>query len=454
MGRTCPPQDIQMNEFRYQGSTASGRSVRGLIHAQNTRDAKRKASELAAGRHFRITGLQKRVTYVYRVRKGAEKPLRGEQKAFTKDEVCSALRRMGYQVINCRRKILNLRMKPSFSDVVIFIRLSADLLREKLPYDEVLQIMAGEVQSSRLREAVKEIQQELREGKDGEEVFGKHQGVLGRFAAHMLGVASKSGNMAEIYDTAAKFLERDQEFKKNFQSALIMPVATLLALAGAVAFYVGYIFPKTAALFLKYDFELPPMTEATLGMSDFLQQNVYFFAGGFIFLTGAVIQIYRSRRGRLFIDRWIIRIPVIGSLFHKISIEIFSRVFYALYSSSSNNLEPIRIGAEACRNKHIEERIKKVAVPMMLKEGKGFVESLKATGVFTDTAISRFNSGAQTGTIRKTALQLAEYYERDTSYRMKTVVDFININLSLLIMIIMIALTIVSSETATIKPNY
>ena len=107
-----------------------------------------------------------------------------------------------------------------------------------------------------------------------------------------------------------------------------------------------------------------------------------------------------------------------------------------------------------CRNRYMEERIKKVALPMMLKEGHGLVEALEATGVFTDTAISRYRSGAETGTIRKTALQLAEYYERDTSYRMKAVVDFINVNISLIIMIVMIGLTIVSSETATIQRSY
>lgn len=443
-----------MAEFRYQGVYVSGRPVQGLLNARTMKEAKRRVGEIATKRHFRVTMLQKRVTFVYKVRKGTEKAVQGEQKAFSKEELEAALRRMGYQVIRVQRKLLDFRMKPSFSDVVVFIRLSADLLREKLPYDEVLQMMMSDVQSPTLKDALRDIQQELREGKDGEEVFSKHESVLGKFAAHMLGVASKSGNMVEIYETTAKFLERNQEFKKNLRSALVMPAVTMVALLGAVAFYVGYIFPKTAALFTKYDFKMPPMTAATLELSSFLQHSILYLVGGLVLLGGIVFQFVRSQRGRLFVDRWMIRIPVVGSLFHKTSIEIFSRVFYALYSGSGDNMDPIRIGAEACRNKYMEERIKTVALPMMLKEGRGLVEALEATGVFTDTAISRYRSGAETGTIRKTALQLAEYYERDTSYRMKSVVDFINVNISLIIMIVMIALTIVSSETATIQRTY
>ena len=443
-----------MAEFRYQGVYVSGRSVQGVLNAETMKEAKSRVAKIAESRHFRVTALQKQVAFTYKVRKGAEKPVQGEQHAFSKEEVEAALGRMGYQIIRVQRKLFDFRMKPPFSDVVSFIRLSADLLREKLPYDEVLQMMMNDVTSTSLKETIRDIQKDLRDGKDGEEVFGKHEKVLGKFAAHMLGVASKSGSMVEIYETAAKFLERDQQFKKDIRSALVMPAVTMVALFGAVAFYIGYVFPKTAGLFTKYNFELPPMTAATLQLSDFLQQNWFYLLGGLVLLGGVVFQIVRTPRGRLFVDRWMIRIPVVGGLLHKTSIEIFSRVFYALYSGSGENMEAIRIGAEACRNKYMEGRIKDVALPMMLKDGRGLVEALEATGVFTDTAISRYRSGSETGTIRKTALQLAEYYERDTSYRMKSVVDFINVNVSIIIMIIMIALTIVSSETATIKPSY
>lgn len=443
-----------MSEFRYKGVSLAGRPVQGVFNAQNQKDAKERIRAVAAARQFRVTIVEKRSTYLYKVRKGTERPVCGEQKAFSREDVNAAFIRMGFRVLKIRRKLLDFRMKPPFSDVVLFIRLSADLLREKLPYDEVLQIMMNDVRSAGLKNSLKEIQQELREGKDGEDVFRKQESVLGRFTAHMLGVASKSGNMVSVYETTAKFLEREQQFKKDFRSALVMPAITMLAITLAVAFYVGYIFPKTAELFIKHDFELPPMTAATLEMSAFLQENILIILAATVILFAAVVQFVRSRRGRLIFDKLLIRVPVIGTLFHKISIEIFSRVFYALYSGSGENMEPIKIGAEACRNRYMEERIKDVAIPMMLREGRGLVESLVATGVFTDTAISRYRSGAETGTIRKTALQLAEYYEKDTSYRMKVVVEFVNVNIALLIMIIMIALTIVSSETATIKPNY
>ncbi len=144
---------------------------------------------------------------------------------------------------------------------------------------------------------------------------------------------------------------------------------------------------------------------------------------------------------------------MLGDIIQKTSIEIFARVFYTLYSGSGQNIEVLKIAAEACRNKYMEKQIKEVAIKMMLKDGAGLIESLRATEVFTDTAISRFKLGAESGALRENAKQLAEYYELQTTYKMDTVIDMISLFINLFIMIVLIAITIVSSEAALIKPN-
>jgi len=139
---------------------------------------------------------------------------------------------------------------------------------------------------------------------------------------------------------------------------------------------------------------------------------------------------------------------VIGDLLHKMSIEIFARVFYSLYSGSGENIEVIRIASQACRNSYMEKQMKEVGIPLMLGEGKGIVEAMEETGVFTKTALSRFRSGAESGALRSNALQLANYYETETSYRMEKVVTLIDLMVTMIIMIVMVGLTVVSSETS------
>jgi type IV pilus assembly protein PilC len=75
---------------------------------------------------------------------------------------------------------------------------------------------------------LKEISKDLKQGVDSEQAFLKHKDIFGFFTAYMLGLASKSGNMTEIYRATAKFLERKYEFKKGLRSALITPLVTVL----------------------------------------------------------------------------------------------------------------------------------------------------------------------------------------------------------------------------------
>jgi len=293
----------------------------------------------------------------------------------------------------------------------------------------------------------------MKKGADSEATFLRYQTVFGKFTAYMLGLASKSGNMAEIYKATAKFLERQQEFKKNLKSALITPMVTLFVLFLAVIFYVGYIFPATAKLFVKFNIKLPPMTAATLKISDFLMGNGLLVALFFIVPPLALWQFSKTKKGKFIIDRAMLKIPIMGSLIHKTLIEVFCRVFYTLYSGSAESIEPIRIAAEAAGNTYFEHQIKNVAIPLMIKKGIGITEAFTASGVFTETALSRFHSGEETGTIKNTALQLANYYESETVFRLKNVIELIQVGIAMVIMVVMIGLTLVSAETATISPK-
>jgi len=443
-----------MAEYKIEGLTVAGKPVSGMITADTLKDAKQKAAQMSTEKKFKLTGVYERVNWLYRVQKGTEKPVDGEQKAFTKDEVKQALEKMGYRVLYVRKKMFGNKPRAAQpTEVITFVRMSADLMRQKLPFNEILLLLMNDIADPALRDAVKEINSELKQGKDSEKVFLKQSPVFGKFTANMLGLASKSGNMTEIYESTAKFLERNAQFKKNLKSALITPIITLFILFLACLFYVGYIFPATAEMFEKFKIELPPMTKATLAFSRWMMANIIPIM---IVLFAPIIILSRflsTERGKFLMDKTIMKIPVVGPLLHKTAIKIYCRVFYALYSGSGENIDVIRMAAEACGNKYMEHQIKTIAIPMMLEKGKGLTEAFQATGVFTPTAISRFNSGAETGTVKNTAIQLAEYYEKETTYKLANAIEAIQLAVSMIIMIVLTGLTIVSSETATIKPK-
>jgi len=445
--------ESEMVEFKFIAQKLNGQTITGTLSADTTAEGKKKIQRLAEKNKLKLNEIQKKSTYIYRVRKGKEKPVRGEQKAFNKKEVEDALARLGYSVLSVNRKLLDFQRKPPHTDIVTYVKISAELLDQKLAYGEILTLLINDTPNATLKNTLKEINNDLKKGADSEATFLKYQGVFGKFTAYMLGLASKSGNMAEIYKATAKFLERRQEFRKSLRSALITPAVTLFVLFLAVIFYVGYIFPETAKLFVRFGIELRPMTAFTLTISDFLVGNPWLVVIVTLLPPIALWQFFKTKKGRMVFDQYIIRLPILGPLIHKTVIEVFCRVFYTLYHGSAESIEPIRIAAEATGNVYFEDRIKSIAIPLMLKKGVGVTDAFEAAGVFTETALSRLHSGEESGTIKNTALQLANYYESETVFRLKNLIEIIQVVIAMIIMVIMIALTLVSAETATVRPK-
>ena len=437
-----------MEQFKYTAKDIRGRVVTGIIEAENKKEAKKQSESIAVKRRLKIQSLRQKVNFIYRVRRGTQEIQNGEQKAYSKEELQAALEKLGFKVLKVQKKFLDFKGGVPSAEIASWIRLCADLLHENLAYDEILDLLGEDTTNKRMREVIKEISKDLKEGKEGTEVFGKHEDVFGKFPAFMLAVASTSGNMAEVYDSTAKFMQRDEDFKKSMKKALVTPFITLFVIGLVVAYYVMVIFPETAGIFLKMGKTLPPMTATTMQFSNFLQANWMIILAIIIIPVVSMVMWVRTPNGLLFKDKYIIRLPVLGDLLHKMSIEIFARVFYSLYSGSGENIEVIRIASEACRNSYIEKQMREVGIPLMLGEGKGIVEAMEETGVFTKTALSRFRSGAESGALRSNALQLANYYEAETSYRMEKVVTLIDLMVTMIIMVVMVGLTIVSSETS------
>jgi len=442
-----------MVEYKFNAQKLNGQAISGTLTAESSSEGKKKIQRLAEKNQLKLLTVEKKSTFLYKAQKGTDKPIRGEQKAFNKKEVEDALARLGYKPLSVNKKLLDFQAKPPVSEIVTFVKISAELLEQKLAYGEILTLLINDTQNLALKNTLKEINNELKKGADSQATFLKYQDIFGKFTAYMLGLASKSGNMTEIYLATAKFLERTQEFRKNMRSALITPMVTVFVLFLAVLFYVGYIFPETAKLFVRFGVELPPMTAFTLKISDFLMENPLLVTALFIIPPIAMWQFSRTDKGKYMIDQYILKLPVIGSLIHKTLIEVFCRVFYTLYSGSAESIEPIRIAAEATGNAYFEDRVKNIAIPLMVKKGVGVTESFEASGVFTETALSRFHSGEETGTIKNTALQLANYYETETVYKLKNLIELIQVGIAMFIMVVMILLTLVSAETATVRPK-
>ncbi|MDD8017997.1 MAG: type II secretion system F family protein [Bacteroidota bacterium] len=393
-------------------------------------------------------GIKKKNVYQYRVRRG-NKTMEGFQNAYSRQEVLKNLQRLGFQVKFVRRHY-DWRFRAASSEIVSFVGTSARLMEQKLPYAEVLQIMANNTRDKNMKGALRNIILDLKSGVDSKDAFIRQEKVFGEHVALMLGIASKSGEMTSIFRSVAILVERQAEFKKGLLSSLLMPAITSLTVLGAIIFYAIYLVPKMMKMLGPLMESTPPLTAMTLKFSEFVQGNYGWMSILFVLIIGGLYGYMVTEKGKLMRDRLIIRIPYLGNILRNTSTEIFCRVLGIMYTSSNENVEAIQIAAEASGNKYLAHRIKTVTIPSMLKYGTELSRALDAAKFFPDIFISRFNTASETGTVKDTSIQVADYFQLENQFSMKNLLSFIEITITVVIMVALIFLTLLSTETASL----
>lgn len=437
------------SEYRIQARDQSGKVVQRFIFAASYWQARKKARTVCQVNKYTLVSLKRKKNYNYAVRRG-NKEITGIQSAFARQEVVSALERLGFKVKYVRPSI-ELKLAASTGELVSFIGTSAKLLEQKMPYTEVLRIMSNNVRDNYLKTALRDIIQDLKNGVDSRDAFARQGKILGEHTALMLGIASKSGNMTSVFQSVAQLVERQADFKKGLTSSLILPAVTSLTLVGAIAFYVVYLLPQMAEMLAPITSTMPPLTKATLQFSAFVQTNIGWIVGISVSMIGGLYGYLLSPGGKMWFHRFIIRVPYVGRILRNTSVEIFCRVLGIVYTSSGENIDAIRLAGEASGNRFLDKQIKTVAVPLMLKYGTELAHALEQTTFFPDMVLSRFRTAGETGDVKSTSSQLADYYQMENQYAMKNLVSFIEVAISMIIMVALIFLTYLSSETATIR---
>jgi type IV pilus assembly protein PilC len=441
-------QSSAANEYQVIIRDKAGKLTRKQIVALSEEQVKKRAAAFLP-RDSTIQSIKKKITYQYKVRQG-NNTIEGSQSAYSREEVVLALQRLGFKIKWVRRR-RNFFTKAPDTEVVGFIMQSAKLIEQKLPFQDVLQLMASHTKEKNLRGALREILNDLRNGTDSREAFLRQAHVFGYHTSLMLGIATKSGNMTQVFESVAQLVERQADFKKGLTSSLMLPGITAVTLLGAIGFYVLYLLPQMMEMLGPRMDRIPPLTEMTLAASAWVKGNFVYIAAVAFLLCLAFYGYISSAQGRLRFHQFIIRVPYFGRIMRDTSIEIFCRVFGIMYTSSGENIDAIQIAGDTCGNPYLSHQIRTVAIPHMLRFGVELGKAIEHTGFFPEMVVSRFKTGAETGNVKSTASQLADYYQMENGYAMKNLSNVIEMAVTLMITLGLVFLTLLSSETANVS---
>lgn len=312
--------------------------------------------------------------------------------------------------------------RPVKSDVVMaFSRQMASFLEAGISVLEALEIVAEETASVVMRVRIGEMRSAIERGASFADAVGAHADVFPAYYRAMVRSAEFTGRLDDVLNQLSVYLERDIVARQDVKSALTYPTLVLIVATAAMIIMAVFVLPKFSNMYRSLGARLPLPTRMLLGITDFLTGSWMFIVLFVAVILGIAWTIIGGHHGKVRRDRLMMRLPVIGELFHLISIERFCRVLAALSKAGVPLPEAIEMSAASTNNTIFEEKL--AMVRDTLVRGGGLSAPIVESGIFPIAARQMIRVGERTGSLGTQLSKAAGHYEREVSFQMKRATD-------------------------------
>jgi len=304
----------------------------------------------------------------------------------------------------------------SRTQLVFFFKQLSFMLRAGLPILQALQLSQTQVSSGRLKLVIGEMLVDIENGHQLSKAMEKHSDVFPTIAVNLMAAGESTGSLDSVANRLATHLEKKAALRSQTINAMIYPTVVLIVALGVVIFLVVSIIPKFAKFLLGQGKALPASTQFLIDASDFALKYGIFIAVVFAFCIVSLIVAYKTPLGRLKLDAFSLKIPVIGNLLlHGIMAE-FNWSLSMMLRSGLTALESLRISGRVISNRLISDKLFMAADQILT--GKDLASSLKHPAI-PDLVIQMTSMGEKTGTLDQVLQEVGSFYEEQLQVGVK-----------------------------------
>jgi type IV pilus assembly protein PilC len=354
--------------------------------------------------------------YVGKNRQGAVK--KGEVVAKTRDEAIEQLRKLNVGVTSLQEKALAQGLLASLGggvkdkDLVVFTRQFSTMINAGLPLVQCLDILSTQSENKFLGKAVGEIKLDVEGGSTFADALKRHPKVFDDLYVNMVHAGEVGGLLDTILLRLAKHIEKAMKLKSAIKSAMVYPSAIIGVAVIVITILMIWVIPIFAKMFTDLSggkVGLPGPTQFVIGLSEFMQYYIIYIImalGGIVY---AVKRYYKTAKGRLVIDRLLLKAPVIGVLIRKASVAKFTRTLGTLITSGVPIMDGLMITAKTSGNKIVENAI--LGARQSISGGKTLADPLSKSDVFPKMVTHMISVGESTGALDAMLGKIADFYD-------------------------------------------
>ncbi|UOD34353.1 type II secretion system F family protein [Deferribacteraceae bacterium V6Fe1] len=354
--------------------------------------------------------------YLYKGKDDKGNFVDGIIEASSKEEALSTLksRRINVQELKYDWKHVELSFgeKITDEDLVIATRQLATMISAGLSLVKALDILASQSSKKKMRNMFEDIKNQIEQGAQFNKALQKYKRVFGDLYINMVAAGEAGGLLDNVLDRLAIYMEKAISLKRKVKAAMMYPSIVLTVAVAVVWGLLVFIIPKFKEMYEGFGGSLPALTQFTINLSEFLGS---WYGGGVILAVIVIASVTistlykRTEKGKLIIDRMLLRIPKIGDLLRKVAVAKFSRTFGTLLNSGVPILEALDIVAKTSGNKYIEKHL--IKSKSDIEQGKNIVYPLEKSGIFPPMVTQMISVGEETGALDQMLSKIADFYD-------------------------------------------
>ena len=317
-----------------------------------------------------------------------------------------------------------LKNRIPLTNLVFFTRQLATMFAAGLTIERSVQGLAADEKHPRLKKVLNKVVQNVRQGLNLSAAFQRHPGVFNNLYIAMIKAGEVSGNLDEILDHLATYLENIDDTRRKVRSAMTYPIFMLVFMATMITAMFIWIIPKFTDVYSQLGSKLPKATQTLVALSEWVSSNfgsILFFS--FIFIV-SIWMISKTRKGGFFVDSLILKLPVFGSLNKQAILNKFCKTFGILVGAGVPVLESTLLLSKVVDNRVYEEAT--LDASKDIREGYNSSTALRRTEVFPSIMLQLTSTGEETGELGDLLDRAADYYYKQVNVlvdRMTTLIE-------------------------------
>jgi type IV pilus assembly protein PilC len=344
--------------------------------------------------------------------------MKGEQPAKSENFVRAELRRMGITPTSVKPK-----PKPLFGgagkkvtpgDIAIFSRQLATMMKSGVPIVGGLEIIAGGQKNPKAKQLYTDIRTSIEGGSSLHESLSKHPVQFDELYRNLVHAGETAGVLETVLDTIASYKENIEALKGKIKKALFYP-ATVIAVAILVsAVLLIFVVPQFQNVFASFGADLPAFTKMIISASDFMIGYWWLVAGAVGgTISGLLFFKRRSLAFQHFLDRAILKLPVVGQIMHNSAIARFARTLAVTFQAGVPLVEALDIVSGATGNTVYETAVKRIRDDVSV--GYQVNVAMRQVGLFPHMVIQMAAIGEEAGALDAMLYKVAEFYEQEVN---------------------------------------